>query len=750
MITFKTLIYLFLVSFLLISTQQQASGLSFETDYDCFGSSTSLECPSDSLIVVTTILSKYSPSQCVSIQSVSFDSKGTPPLDHCVGVTRTSEDDIARTCNGKTSCIAMIKKRQHSMFFDGTNCTFESNMDKVIYKCLPNESVYFKAGLPSFEMCNYAQTPTVITEAKKGFISSPNYPNYYGNYRDCMVSIQVPKNHFLEIFQLRKSIEDISFIKQKAKDFFIIDGQVQHYGFSDVPSLVYSGGDRERVAIKFQSDFITTAILNSPKGFLLFFEITPPVTTTTESTTTTTTTTKETTTITATALPINQRQVNFMNQKLRKESESTADNEVFTIIAVLVGLVGVLIVVIFSLLFVFRKKQINHHERSKDEEYVVYDDKSVSSGNNYNEEYQNISIVSSMSSKKLNKKEKSHCNLAKSAPTASSMTNFNNRLKTFYSNLNKTFHLSNTTLISGKEANSSKEEINSSDCNKETLNLKENKETSLYNINEFDASDIKFEKDIPIDRLKLFRSSTRSLGASSVSFKKNNIELEQEQKENRLENTYVSNPMGGELVKNAGETNDNDEDDENGKLNIYEVNFENNFAYMKPSFTKSISSLASKKTNCENVERTTTPKNNHKNDENDYDGINIYQSIDDMNMGGQKHNNKKPSDEQQLITNETKSMTNQSLNESSYLNDDPTRSILGSNNKNETAADYIYSTPSNKRVLKSSSNTCLVIDSTTVKSNTGEEATSKLNEINNQNSSVLHLLNDEELNETNA
>ena len=67
--------------------------------------------------------------------------------------------------------------------------------------------------------------------------------------------------------------------------------------------------------------------------------------------------------------------------------------------------------------------------------------------------------------------------------------------------------------------------------------------TNTFSINEFNPNDVdvKFEKDIPIDKLKLFRVSTTSTRSAANLFKKNNLDHEREQM-NRLENTYVSNP----------------------------------------------------------------------------------------------------------------------------------------------------------------------------------------------------------------
>ncbi len=86
------------------------------------------------------------------------------------------------------------------------------------------------------------------------------------------MSIQVPKGHHLFLFLLTKSMEGLSLVRKRPIDYFVIDNEVEQYGFSSQPALVYSGNDRERIQIKFKSDLYTLLDLQYPKGFLLYFE----------------------------------------------------------------------------------------------------------------------------------------------------------------------------------------------------------------------------------------------------------------------------------------------------------------------------------------------------------------------------------------------------------------------------------------------------------------------------------------------
>lgn len=207
-----------------------------------------------------------------------------------------------------------------------------------------------------------------------------------------------------------------------------------------------------------------------------------------------------------------------------------------TIITLLIGIIGVLILVIFGLLFSFRKKSKQQSE--EDTIYDLNDSKSVHS-TNFNDEYQNVSIISTIS---LNKETP-----CKSKNLEKKQT-FNERLGKFYKNLNKTFKISRVLLQNGPL-------VNAKHINSATKLEKEN----IYLPNEFNLneSDLKMERNLPLDRLKIFKSAE-------------NLRYDL----NRSENLYVT----VQTVKSNPEIQTED-----GKLEIYEVNFDDNFAYLTPS-----------------------------------------------------------------------------------------------------------------------------------------------------------------------
>ena len=319
-----------------------------ETDYFCTGSEIQLECPENKNIVIMSTFGRYSPSQCVNQESVDFLSHGNPPLDHCIGINRNDEI-LNSVCNGLTSCKAIIQPKKHQNGYDGTTCDFESNMQKVSYACVPKK---IEPDLKSFDVCG----PDIIANIDKGFIHSPSYPEYYGNRKHCVVSLRVPIGHNINIFVLTKSMEGPSVLSLRPRDYFVIEDEIEHQGYASQPYLAYSGADRKKIKIKFKSDIFTLASLQSPKGFLLYFEIIAPPTTTTSTTTTISTSTSTTTyTPELTSVFSKLAHDDLFSQKMKKEIDTHEDGEYVTPIAILVGIVGVLIVVIFGLLFVFRR-----------------------------------------------------------------------------------------------------------------------------------------------------------------------------------------------------------------------------------------------------------------------------------------------------------------------------------------------------------------------------------------------------------
>jgi hypothetical protein len=169
-------------------------------------------------------------------------------------------------------------------------------------------------------------------------------------------------------------------------------------------------------------------------------------------------------------------------------------------------------------LFVFSRK---HHQQNDDIYHDVSDQKSISDSSNiYSEDYQNNSNIINGSSLSLQKNK---------ANDSNSPSKFNTRLFNFYKQLNQNLNISNKVLRkSAKSTN-------------DIISCQSNTPTKSFNINEYNPNDVdvKFEKDIPIDKLKLFKISTTSTRSAANLFKqKSNIDHDT----SRLENTYVSNP----------------------------------------------------------------------------------------------------------------------------------------------------------------------------------------------------------------
>lgn len=262
--------------------------------------------------------------------------------------------------------------------------------------------------------------------------------------------------------------------------------------------------------------------------------------------------------------------------------------------------------------------------------------------------------------------------------------------------------------------------------------------TKTFEINEFNPNDVdvKFEKDTPIDKLKLFKISTTSTRSAANLFKKANLDHEKEPQLDRLENTYVSNPT--ELSEQTPSSNLILTELINKylfrkiflilteKLQIYEVNFENNFAYITPSLeSKSSSSI---------LMSPPPPPGSCMPEKNQNDDTEIYQSISDLE-GEQV----KAGDQSELIENEELRMNHANINESitneqSFFNEtvDSTQEIIANSQNNIYNGQSIYNVPTNKRVINESF----------------RDENNSSNMLN-QNSSIVRLLNETD-NETHA
>jgi hypothetical protein len=107
---------------------------------------------------------------------------------------------------------------------------------------------------------------------KSGFIQSPNYPEYYGNFRDCLMYIQIPDNMRLNLYLVTLNIEGQGLFGN-INDYIEVNGNQKYYDLLQYPIEMKNFYDREEIiSLKFVTDFVTTKILSKPKGFLIFYE----------------------------------------------------------------------------------------------------------------------------------------------------------------------------------------------------------------------------------------------------------------------------------------------------------------------------------------------------------------------------------------------------------------------------------------------------------------------------------------------
>lgn len=364
-----------------------------------------------------------------------------------------------------------------------------------------------------------------------------------------------------------------------------------------------------------------------------------------------------------------------------------------------------------------KQKKTNEDDQIYD---TVSDEKSMSNiygGSEYNA---SNSFNSSAGSGDLNKsidEDKQKLNEGtmprKQAPKTESK--FSLRLKKFYSNIGQTLNLSSKILA---DANGANVALNNS-CVKSSIDDKNGSldESSMskanlkmFSINEFNPNDvdIKYEKDIAIDTLKLCKtpSSANSTLRKAISMYKNNLEHQHHQQRanmggdqealNRSENVYVSNPID----------NSSEDDQQAQKLQIYEVNFDNNYAYITPaigSTTKNSSSDLGKNAAKPIVDNVAE----------------IYQTINEMDDDDDDGEDGGNGEQQVVVENREVKPAYQS----GKLNLADSQSIEDFSS--------IYQTPSNKRILSSTLQGSAIVP--------GEEEEEPAM---NVNTSVIHLLNE--------
>lgn len=347
----------------------------------------------------------------------------------------------------------------------------------------------------------------------------------------------------------------------------------------------------------------------------------------------------------------------------------------------------------------------------------------MSSSSNYNDDYQNTSIISSIIIKKNNEQEKKNSN------------ELNAKLKKFYSDFTGAIRLS-TSLLKNKAP----EQASQKENNKEEQAIK------TYKLNEFNPNDvdIKYEKEIAIDKLKLVKPNNSTSVSSSSSLATNIMKCNSARLlSNRFENNYVINPTFFDSCKIDL---DDDYAKESGKLQIYEVNFDKDFAYITPSLNASVNLNLSTTTTTALLPTSTSAQVEtsikNKSKEN-IEETEIYQTIsgessddDDVEESGNEHKNKSLKLDHTIDLNDTKDqllndtvdssklILNQPSIESNLYHISTTNYSNGNTDQVYTAASTIYATPINKRVNNLAQ--------------TYDDSPTAL-----QNSSIVKLLNDE-------
>ena len=121
--------------------------------------------------------------------------------------------------------------------------------------------------IASYDICN--DSPRDIFDLNEGFIHSPEYPNYYSNSKKCQLSIRTSHQR-LVIYMLTLNMERIGIFSRNPNDFLQVQGGEKLHG-KNVPGQVIYNGTESKVELFFETDWATSTSLDSPIGFLLYF-----------------------------------------------------------------------------------------------------------------------------------------------------------------------------------------------------------------------------------------------------------------------------------------------------------------------------------------------------------------------------------------------------------------------------------------------------------------------------------------------
>jgi hypothetical protein len=139
---------------------------------------------------------------------------------------------------------------------------------------IQHKKAFGSARINKFDICGSSSTQ-IDSRYGSGFIHSPNYPNYYGNSKNCQLEIKIPDDKRIVIYVVRVSLEDTSVFHDGPNDFVQISGRdlsSKLHGLHTLPKFIYEGNDRKQFYVNFKSDWITTQSLTFPKGFYIYFE----------------------------------------------------------------------------------------------------------------------------------------------------------------------------------------------------------------------------------------------------------------------------------------------------------------------------------------------------------------------------------------------------------------------------------------------------------------------------------------------
>jgi hypothetical protein len=117
------------------------------------------------------------------------------------------------------------------------------------------------------EICNGVQHISVDVS---GFIKSPGYPGFYGNRRNCTITLEADGllTSFVEINLLMMNLEKV--IKSRPVDYLLINDQIYNGTINESISIKIK--DPKRFNLSFVTDAYVLTELEGPIGFLIQYK----------------------------------------------------------------------------------------------------------------------------------------------------------------------------------------------------------------------------------------------------------------------------------------------------------------------------------------------------------------------------------------------------------------------------------------------------------------------------------------------